>query len=61
MARYGLILFETAREEIRLAGAEIRGAGPALQRLVFLASLGGGIVGAFFGFVVMLCLWLVMG
>ena len=49
------------REEIRLAGAEIRGAGPALQRLVFLASLGGGIVGAFFGFVVMLCLWLVMG
>ena len=49
------------REEIRLAGAEIRGAGPALQRLVFLAALGGGLVGAFFGFIVMLCLWLVIG
>ena len=46
------------REEIRGAGASIRGSGPAVQRLAFLGAVSGAVAGGVVGFVVMLSIWL---
>ena len=48
------------REEIRGAGASIRGSGPAVQRLAFLGAVSGAVAGGLVGFIVMLSLWLVL-
>ncbi len=48
------------REEIRAAGADIRGAGPSVQRLALGGGFLGALAGGFVAFVAMLSLWLVL-
>ncbi len=48
------------REEIRAAGADIRGAGPSVQRLALGGGFLGALAGGFIGLVAMLSLWLVL-
>ena len=47
------------KEEVRRAGVEIRGSGPAVQRLALIGSAAGGLAGGFVAFLLLMSLWLV--